>query len=393
MGFWKRLRRPDVIRFHLTAPGWVFLVISLLVGVAAVNGQATLGFVVFGGMMGALHISALLSRRMVSGVRVRREVPGRVWQNQTVHLGYFLRNANRRGSALGLRVQEIAPEGIECVTGYCLHLPAQGAFHSGGRFVARRRGRIRLQDLHVSTTFPFGLVTANKRVREEASLVIWCARGRLKHQFLHRGATETSQSAPSPATGGADEFFGLREYRPDDNPRWIAWRRSAMRSTPVVREMSRPLPDILWVVVDTFLDDVSDAAARTREKMLRFATTLIDHAFARGYQVGAAVAYSDRVAVFPPAPGVGQRNALLDALADVDANTKTPPAEMLGRIPRGRLRKAVVTVVTPSAARLTGTPLEAIRAECQHLGVVTEDQLEQIYEDDPLAGWGDAPCR
>ena len=224
-------RRNRSIRCRLTKAGWLFLGLSVLVGAAAVKSQTPMVFLIFGGMMGSLQVSAMVSRRSVCDVQLLREAPGRAWQNQTVHFGYHLRNSRRR-PCLGLCIEEILPEGIDSVLGYCLHLPGKGVFRAGARFAARRRGRILLKDLRLKSTFPFGLVCASRPVEQDASLVVWPAKGKLKKELLHRGAGATSSAAPSLASGGQDEFFGLREYRQGDNLRWIHWRTIRWKPDP-----------------------------------------------------------------------------------------------------------------------------------------------------------------
>ena len=342
-------------------------------------------FVVFGVMLGAVLFSALLSRRMVLAADARRDMPERAWQNQTVHLAYALRNTHKRGACLGLNVEEVSAANIESIGGYCVHLGPQSVFRAGARFVARRRGRIDLSGVRLFTRFPFGLVESSRRVDLPKSLVIWPALGQLKRRLLDRGAVETSSAAPSGATGGQDEFFGLREYREGDNPRWIHWRRSAARDIPVIREMAKPLPEVLWLIVDTYWPNKLTDATLRREKLLRFAGTLIDHALARGYLVGLAVAYSDQVKALVPAEGRGQRSALLDALADADENTKIPLEDLLSHLARAQMRTAQVVLVAPDSQRLTSSPLGAVRAECRSLTVIAEDRLPEVFEDNPLA--------
>jgi len=389
-------RRAQPIRFRLTLAGWALLGISLLVGVAAVKSQTGMMFVVFGGMMGALHMSAWIARRTVAAVRVRRDLPSRAWQNQTVHLGYFLRNDRRRGACLGLDVREHAPEGLEGASGHCVHLPAKGIFRAGARFAVRRRGRIDLRGTELSTRFPFGLIRAGRLIESPASLVVWPARGRLRSQLLRYGAVETSSAAPSPKTGGQDEFFGLREYRPGDNPRWIHWRRSANRTAPVIREMARPLPEVLWVVLDSFYEDLSGLGEQAREQRIRFAATLIDYAFARGYQVGLALAQSSGVVVHPPAAGRGHRTTLLDALADVDDNTTRKVEQTIAKLRRDALGQSQAILITEQPRRLADDAVAALRAACRHLTIIGADRLAEVFEDDPLAGGQtdsqEAPC-
>jgi uncharacterized protein (DUF58 family) len=373
------------VRLRLTVAGWIYLVIAGVVCVAAVKSQAAMLFVMFGGMIGGILVSVMLARRMLSGVEMGRDVPDQVWQNQTVHLGYYLCNRRKRGSCIGISVEEAHPEGIETARGYCTHLPAGATFRAGGRFVVRKRGRIRLKGAEVGTIFPFGLLAASRAIPLPRSLVVWPARGQLKRMLLRRGAMETSSAAPSRATGGQDEFFGLRDYRADDNPRWIHWRRSALRASPVVREMCHPLPEALMIVLDTHLGDVSQESLHRRERMIRFAGTLVHYAFAKGYQVGMALPCDAKVAIFPPASGIGQQRQILDALADIGLNTTQPLEGTLRMLKRGLLRDCQLVVLTMKAGRIDRAALAPVRAACREFSLVGEDELKEVFEDDPLA--------
>ncbi len=342
-------------------------------------------FLLFGMMIGALIVSAVLAWRMVRSVHLQRDLPERAWQYQTVHLAYQMRTIRRRSTCLGLSVQEVAEEDMDTVAGYCVQLPPHIVFRAGARFCARRRGPLNLQAIEVSTAFPFGLIRAIRPVQAPGSLLVWPARGQLQQQLLFRGAAEISSAPPSRVTGGQDEFFGLREYRPGDNPRWIHWRRSATKPAPVIREMAQPLPDVLWILLDSRLRDLSEIVYETRERFLRFAATLIDHAFTRSYRVGLALAYNDGVRVMPPAEGRGQRCMLLDALAHMDINTTTGLEETIQHLHRGQLRQGQVIVLTPGESKLGIAELGLIRTACRNLTVITEAQLEKVFVDDRLA--------
>jgi uncharacterized protein (DUF58 family) len=238
--------------------------------------------------------------------------------------------------------------------------------------------------VRLGTAFPLGLVAARRDFLAPASVVVWPARGRLKRGLLLGGAVETSRSAPSPSSGGQDEFFGLREYRSGDNPRWIAWRRSAARPTPVVREMARPLPEVLIVVLDTFCRGAG-ADPAIREKLIRFAGTLIDHALSRGYLVGLALGRKDGATFHRPAPGRGQLCALLDALADVEERVEATLEAALACIGAPAARSAIVVVVTPDPDwQPGGAGKKAIPFGCRRLLVVHPRNLDEFFEDDPL---------
>jgi len=376
----KRLKL-GAIHLRLTRAGWVFLVVSVLFGVASVrNQEAPLMFVMFGMMMGALMISITLSGRTLAGIRVIRSMPSRTWQGEAVNLGYYINNTRKGGPCMALTLGEAAHASVRTVGGYCMHVRAKTKLRAAGRLMAHQRGRITLNTISLSTTFPFGLVRADRKVVQTTSIVVWPARGRLKQRLLHRGAVETSSAPPSQASGGSDEFFGLREYRPGDNPRWIHWRRSATRRAPVVREMTRPLPETLWVLVDTQAPDASGEGAALTERVLRLAATLIDHAFVRSYHVGLALACADGPALWAPASGRGQRNDLLDALSDARANTALPLEQVLARMNPRALRQAQVVVLTPRPD-VSPAALADVRRAAKHLTVVGRDRLDAVFED------------
>ena len=377
----RKAPRLEAIHLRLTRAGWLFLIVSVLIGVASVrNIDSPLMFVMFGVMMGALMVSITLAGRTLAGIRVARSVPARAWQGQTVNLGYHVTNTRKGGSCLSLTVAETDPDGTRAAGGYCMHVRAGGRFRAAGRLTPLHRGRVDLRGVSLTTTFPFGLVRASRRIRQPAAMVVWPARGRLRQRILHRGAVETSSAPPSQVSGGSDEFFGLREYRPGDSPRWIHWRRSATRRAPVVREMARPLPEALWVILDTHWPEASDHGNAQRERMLRLAATLIDHAFARGYQVGLALARSDGARALGLGAGRGQRNDLLDAVSSVDANTVVALEAVLACASRHALGQAQVVVLTPRA-NLSASLLAGVRGACRHLTVVGTDRIDDVFAD------------
>ena len=371
--------------FRVTLSGWLFLVAFVLIMLSAVNTQQALLFILFGLMWGAFVFSVIVVRRMLAAVGVLRDLPQRAFANRVVHLGYYLFHRGKGGAALGMELAEVRPpEPLQSVGAYCLHLPPGATFKSGSRLVVRQRGRYTLSTLRLSTRFPFSLLCGYRDVRQESALVVWPALGALTTDLLVRGAVEISDAAPSQVRAGSDEFFGLREYRQGDNPRFIHWKRTAALGEPVVREMAKPNPEVLYVVMDTQLKGAGPAALEQRERLIRFAATLIDHAFHREYRVGLATAYGERGLGLPAGGGKGHWSAALDALADIDPQADGSFAAALAALPRLVLRHAQVFVVTPDAARVG----RLLPGACGRLSVITPEALDAMYEDAPS---GDVP--
>ena len=382
----KRQGKKNRATLKITLAGWGFLLLSLLIGMAAMRTQdRPMMFILFGVMLGGITISLMISRGMVAGTGVHRELPDRAWQYETLYFGYFLRNTRRRRAALGLTLQEIAPMGVEDSRGYCVHLPGRSVFRAGSRLTAARRGRIDLKGICLTTRFPFGLAIAKRQISQPTSLVVWPGKGIIKTDLLHHGAVVSSSDRPSRLQGGQDEFFGLRDYRTGDNPRWIHWRRSAGREAPVVREMTHPVPDVLLLLLDVHLKESEPQAERLRERLLRFAATIIDHAMARGYQVGMALGSGGEMKYLAPKNGVGIRCDLLDALSDVRNPITLTIDQLISQVPLASIRNAQVMLISPTLEQIDSNLLTQLTGACRHLRILGANKLDAVFEDNPLA--------
>ncbi len=383
-------RRILATRSRLTLAGWLFLAGSLVVAVAALNTGLALLFVMLGGMLGAVQLSGMLARRSLAPVTVRRVLPERCRQFARTHVGYEFRCRGGRGTGLALRLAEEPPPAktddapaLEIPPAHCPHVA--GRKHATARVAVlpRRRGRIRLEGVRLSTTFPFGLVRARRRARLADELIVWPARGELTAPLLGGGEALEAATASAARAGGSDEFVGVREYRAGDSMKWIHWRRTAGRGEPVVREMSRPQPRTLWVVPETFRRAEDPAGRGRREKVLRFAATLTEDALAAGYRVGAALARGDGVVVVHPSDRPSQRRRLLDALADADDNRAHRVDEALRHLRAGWLRHARLVVVAPESGpdALDAGALPALRRDCRQFAFLPVERLGDVFDD------------
>lgn len=374
--------RRMLVHLHATWGGWVFMAGALLVGWAATRNNAPLLFVIFGTMVALITFSGVHARSMLEGIELQRELPQRVWQYETLYFGYVLKNM-RNKPAMAISMREIDPAGVNDSSALCVYLPAHGVFRSGSRLTALHRGRTDLVAVRVMSSFPFGLVRLKKEFWQTNSMIVWPAKGKLKADLLRHGAAATSTARPSRMQSGQDEFFGLRDYRIGDNLRWIHWRKSANRLTPAVREMTHPVPDILFVMLDIQPTGGDELMIADQEKILRFAATLMDDALGHGYQVGMAFAGKDKPEIIMPGYGIGIRARLLDALADMTEPEHCTLFDVVKALPMAPLRKSQSMLITQSVARLPSQPMGHLAGFCRHLTVISTEQIDQVFEDCP----------
>jgi uncharacterized protein (DUF58 family) len=167
---------------------------------------------------------------------------------------------------------------------------------------------------------------------------------------------------------GNDEFYGLREYRPGDNPKRIHWRRTARTGQLLVREMSDFQPQSIVVILDTH--QPVGCAAAFRESAISAAATLLCYGLERGYRLALIVNSSSPV-VIPPTSGRGLRARLMTQLAQIDGEAPRPAAEFVrGLRWRGNWRGRCL-LVAPMAHEGLWQAANDIRPHVSSVEVIT----------------------
>lgn len=165
---------------------------------------------------------------------------------------------------------------------------------------APRRGWQALPRLRLSTTQPYGFARAWSWLRPATRVLVYPA--------LEAGGPPLPEDAggasPAARRGVGDEVHALRDYRPGDAPRHVAWRASARRDQLLVRDYEAHAPRELW------LEWQALAGLGTEARIRRLARWVIE-AERRGLRYGLALP-AQRL---PPGSGEAHRHACLQALA------------------------------------------------------------------------------
>jgi uncharacterized protein (DUF58 family) len=142
----------------------------------------------------------------------------------------------------------------------------------------RERGRREVGECELSTRYPFGLFEHRVRLPVRTGILVLPRRGRFRGdplpgvRFARRMTCgETSREK------GQEEFGGLREYRPGDNLRLIAWKASARHARLMVKEMEDDLSKKVTLIVDTGVPAGAKARGGARalaERAISFAGEL-----------------------------------------------------------------------------------------------------------------------
>jgi len=323
------VRRKPSLDFSVT--GLVYCSMMMFMGLAAINSQANLLFGVFGLMIGILLVSGIISRLVLRGLRVRRELPDGCVVGQPTFLTYEFRNHKRYWPSLSVALAEL--DGVEAFIkqpqAYMLHAAGDTSAVVPAEIVPKRRGLHTLDRYQLSTSFPFGFIKRAVERRHPESLLVFPAIAKVDPRLLALcRSAETTGSMMRPRRGGDDEFYGVREYREGENPRRIYWRRSARTGVMVSKEMTRVSPPKLLLLVDSYRQTKERDELAEIERTIAMAASLADHALEQGLQLGAYVWSGGWVGIHPNR-GKRHRRDLLALLAGLPQNPEQPIARLL----------------------------------------------------------------
>ncbi len=346
------LKKPS-LDFSIT--GLVYCSMMMFIGLAAINSQANLLFGVFGLMVGILAVSWLISGLVVRKLSVQRMLPEHGIVGQPITMVYELHNRKRFWPSLSVTIAEL--DGVEAFTkqpqAYMLHAAAKMTAVVAAEVTPKRRGLHQLNRHQIMTSFPFGFIKRAMESERKDTLLVYPAIARVDQKVMQMcRSAETSGAMMRPRRGGTDEFYGVKEYRSGENPRWIYWRRSARTGTLVSKEMTHVSPPRMLLLVDTHLADDTLESHVAAERVIAMAGSVVCETIEQGLPVG-LVAWSDGWIHMPPNRGKRHRRDLLTALARLPANPGYGQRELLEQSFRHQKSGTTAVLVTPHDVQLS----------------------------------------
>lgn len=254
---------------RITFSGLLCVGIVIMVGLAALNSEANLLFLLFGISVGVVLASAVWPVFMVRRLDIERGVPAAVAAGRHFEMEYVVHSRRRWFRSWSLTIGEL-PSGrppVRLPLAYVETLKPGDTHHARVSAMCPMRGRYALRGVRILSRFPFGLFACSVDYRLPAEFIVYPAMGRFRRSPWRerRHSDSLSQGNTRRRGGEQEEFYGVREYRQGDNPRWIHWRRSAHAGHLVVRESPPARVQQLIVIVDPWPEPAEAVPAPSGE--------------------------------------------------------------------------------------------------------------------------------
>lgn len=352
----ERLR--ESFDYEVTRAGIVYVLIILVIAIAALNTGNNLLYIVVAAMLAAIlvsgYVSAVVLRylqleirlpehvfagrpvvgrivlsnprhylpsfsvRVVSS-RKKRKKPATQWRWEVTTFAFpFNRPAERQWLRLPdrrlRRVKLVTPApGIFQGMAYFPFLPPQAQASADLDLKFERRGCYREDSFGLATCFPFAFLTKTRHIALRREVLVY-PRVEATEEILEilplvRGEWESF------VRGRGSDLYRIREYLPDDSARHVDWKATAKSGSLKVREFAREDQRKLDIVFDN-----------------PRAGTISEECYERAVEMTASLAWhfsnqdADIQFLIPGSPAMRDLHEFLSALAVIKPMGSEPPA-------------------------------------------------------------------
>ncbi|MEW8026555.1 MAG: DUF58 domain-containing protein [Candidatus Thiodiazotropha sp.] len=229
-----------------------------------------------------LLISHLLPRLQLRGITVERSLVGDLTAGSEGELVYRISSKGRRYHLQLTDHLPFAEAKQKLFISRC-----DKAIRSRATIHCERRGKFQLQQLTLSSSYPFGVVRHSRQLTTDTLDVLVLPRV-YDLQCIPLPVIADANSDGNlriPQQGGQDEFATVREYTQGDSLRHIHWRASARQQQLVVKEYERSDRPVLLVILDCRPDfNRGEGSRSTFEYAISIAASMIHFASRDGMQ-------------------------------------------------------------------------------------------------------------
>jgi len=245
----------------ITKAGWIYIGLTVLLGVAAVNTGNNLVYLVVSAMLSFMVISSFLARRNLSGLDLEVELPEEVFAGVEFPLKVKLKNGKK---LLPSFLLVFSFEGKRQVVPY---VDRDGSVEFHLLHTYGERGKKEISGFQVCSVFPFNFFFRCVFYGKKIPVVVYPKPVPCPFPYEEIGRSKNMGSFTVNKTGYGEDLLSIREYTAGDPLKLIHWKASAKTGELKTKELSENT--VPPVVIDL------DRLSGSREDRISCATYLI----------------------------------------------------------------------------------------------------------------------
>lgn len=255
------LKKKTHFLFKIEKAGFFFILISIGLGLSALNSGNNILYFVFSTMMTFLIISGILSTQNLKYLKVKWKIPSYIFAQKTVYFRAEIFNRKRLFPSFSIKLS-LKVQGLEESSEFLLYVGNREKEELlVGKFFPRR-GIWKINGYYISSLFPFNLFERKRFYEIEEEVLVYPKIVEL-YPFLPDELYSLGDIS-SKSKGFEEDFYGLRDWREEDDKRYIHWKISAKKGKIIIKELAQPKKAFITLIVDPYLSELSGFEGENR---------------------------------------------------------------------------------------------------------------------------------
>ncbi len=225
----KSSQKDSWTRTKPTKEGFFFILLSLIIGFAALNTGNNLLYIIFGITLSLVALSGVISMINISSIDINLDSHSDIFALTPGYLWISVKNKKKYVSSYSITIN------IQENSYYLDKVGSEKTEKLRVKSFFKERGLNKLPEISISTRYPFGFfkkwVSTNF---EKKDIVVFprLVQVNSNEDFLENSIGENN----SKRNGGGDELKSFREYNEGDNIKDIHWKVSAKMNKLISKE-------------------------------------------------------------------------------------------------------------------------------------------------------------
>jgi len=217
-----------------TKEGTRFVLLTLGVGVAAINTGNNLLYLILAMMLSFIIVSGILSEQCIRKIRIKRMIPSPLYAETPFTMNLIVRNEKRFFPSFSLQIQDVLQSKENNPSTYFFVLPPDEEVQKGYSLTLTERGLYRFKNLSLNTRFPFGLFIKTLTYPLLDELMVY---PKIESVFPSLDSFSSRKDEMEVnKKGHGTTLYQLRNFQQGDDARAIHWKTSARHGRLLIRE-------------------------------------------------------------------------------------------------------------------------------------------------------------
>lgn len=268
-------------KIQLTVVGYLFIALTVGVGIAALNTGNNLLYLTFGMMLSFIILSGILSNNTLHDIELDPAFPKRIFANTVMPISFDVRNRKKRFPSYAINIFPSTNKNMSSEGAFLVKIPPRASKKTQAKIQFTKRGYHPLPDFRIETSYPFGLLKKFRIQNSQQKSLVYPALVDLPESLGLEN--QYMGDVLSDSRGESGNPYGIRDFVYGDAYRFIHWKSSAKQGKLHLKEFENEKR--MSVEVDLRLDPHESPNDDFREKAVSLAASFIQDLMGRGIDV------------------------------------------------------------------------------------------------------------